>query len=89
MGITPYEIFHTRAVTRAGHFACMLGVNLFLMAGLARVPVAAATAGASGPLASPWLWMTASALLVALSHAAEPLRPPRVNQTRHWMPVSH
>ena len=133
-----YEIFHTRAVTRAGHFVFMLGVNLFLMAGLARVSVGAAhgldlgtayaalllawygllarqtglwglglvmvpvvaalrlgatlfdaATGAGGPLASPWLWMVVSALCVALSHCAEPLLPPRVNETRGWMPVAH
>ncbi|MDB4928760.1 MAG: uncharacterized protein JWM10_1244 [Myxococcaceae bacterium] len=138
-----YEIFHTHAVTRVGHFVFMLGVNLFLMAGLARLPgaaalngwaaldpatayaallitwygllarqtglwglgvamvpvvvalrlgawgFAAATSGAHGPLASPWLWMIVSALAVALSHAAEPLLPPRVNETPQWMPVAH
>lgn len=49
---------------------------------------ARATEGA-GVLASPWLWMMVSALLIALSHAPEPWLPPRVNETRGWMPTSH
>ncbi len=134
-----FAVFHTRWPARFAHFAFMLAVNFFVMAGLSAfdfgldsVLVNGATSYASlllvwygvlarltgfwglwllmlpvvgglcagaqlfaaltsdaGVVANPWLWMMVSAFLIALSHAPEPWLPPRVNETRGWMPTSH
>lgn len=34
---------------------------------------------------SPWPWLVLVSLVIALSHATEPLLPPRVNDTNRWV----
>lgn len=127
-----FEVFHRRLSAKIGHLVGMVGVNFFLMAGLAGHPLGPTTwatpyalllaiwylsvarvarltawglvmipvlavlwSGASafaahvaalGPWASPWRWMMFSAFVVAVSHAPEPLLPPRVISGPRWRP---
>lgn len=91
-----FDVFHTTRVARVGHFAGMFGVNLFALAlavrwsgsALGGAVVAACALGAVATPRALAVGVAISGAVVSLSHAFEPLFPPRAGDPFRWLSVA-